>query len=168
MRVGKASNQSIDVFAELEEITLFVDGLDRTIRYIVARYRETSCRGLSFEQLVHYAQDKGDTYRAGIGTQRGRKAPTPINQPAKQVRLSTKDPQTHALLAKSLVEFRGDSTTKKGAVRHDQQSEVHSLGAMSSDYTSKLPTGSTVVSEAIDETDPAFFMNRVRATRMSF
>lgn len=168
MRVAKASNRCGNVFPEWEKITLFVDGLDPTIRSLVARYREASRRGLSFEQLVHYAQDEGDTYRARVGAHRSRQAPALIAQPAKQVRLRTKDPRANALLAESSVEFRDDSSAHQGLTRQDHQGEVHFLGAMSSDHTSQLPTGSTVVSHDYDDADSALVMNQVPAPRVPY
>lgn len=166
MRVTEASHRCGNVCPELEKITLFVDGLDPTIRSLVAKCCEASRRGLSFEQLVNCAQDKRDTYRDRMGAQRRRQAAALVDQPTKQVPLRAEEPHAHALFAESLVNFCDTRTANQGLSGHYQQGEVQFLRAISSDHTSELPAGSTVVSQDFDEADRALVINRVPAPRV--
>lgn len=46
---------------EDEKMTVFVDGLDNSIRTFVARFRDNEARyEMTFERLVQFAKDEGD------------------------------------------------------------------------------------------------------------
>lgn len=67
-RVLLASHRCGDVFTDAEQMSAFVDGLLKTTRTLVARHRESMARErrseLTFSDLVSYAQDQGDAFRA--------------------------------------------------------------------------------------------------------
>ncbi len=63
-RVQDAAKRCGNVYHETEKMTFFVNGLLATTRSVVARYRESKPRdSLTFQQLMHFAKDEGDTYR---------------------------------------------------------------------------------------------------------
>ncbi|CAN8073121.1 unnamed protein product, partial [Agarophyton chilense] len=62
-RLNKAFHRCGNVFPAYERCTMFVNGLDPSIRALVARHREEK-RKLTYLELVQYAQAEGDTLRA--------------------------------------------------------------------------------------------------------
>lgn len=68
-RLNKAFHRCGNVFPFEERCTMFVDGLDPSIRALVARHREEN-RRISYLELVHYSQAEGDTYRARNGNRK--------------------------------------------------------------------------------------------------
>ena len=64
-RLNDAAHRCGNVYDEIDKMTFFVNGLLPSIQTIVARYRESqSRRDLSYEELVQFAQDEGDSHRA--------------------------------------------------------------------------------------------------------
>ena len=113
VRLNEACFRCGNVYPEWEKMTLFIDGLDPAIRSVVARHREqTSRKELSFEQLVHFAQDEGDSLRARsrAGRQGQLQLPRQDRPPHKKSR---------ALLAGSSVEFREHSSRPSVATHRD-------------------------------------------------
>ena len=61
-----------------EQMTIFIDGLDPSIRTLVARHREQRPRHeLSYQELAQFARDGGDAYRARTEAQTTRTARVP-------------------------------------------------------------------------------------------
>jgi hypothetical protein len=63
-RVRIAAYRCGNVFTDSELMNVFVDGLHPATRSLVARFRESQGRSLSFEQLIAFARDEGESYRA--------------------------------------------------------------------------------------------------------
>jgi len=77
-RLNDAAHRCGNVFDEIEKMSVFVNGLLPSTQTAVARYRESQPRSaLSYEELVQYAQDEGDTHRARTASLRVVKAATP-------------------------------------------------------------------------------------------
>ena len=68
-RVGVAAYRCGNVHTEVEKIAIFVNGLLPAIRSIVSRFRREQPRHmLTFDRIVSYARDEGDSYRARMPT----------------------------------------------------------------------------------------------------
>ena len=65
-RVSIAAYRCGNVFTDSELMNVFVDGLLPVTRTLVARFRESAGRSTTFEQLVAFARDEGDAYRARL------------------------------------------------------------------------------------------------------
>lgn len=66
-RINDATHRCGNAFDEVDKMTLFVNGLLPSIQTVVARFRESRNRNeLSYEELVHYSQDEGDSHRARL------------------------------------------------------------------------------------------------------
>ena len=77
-RLNDAAHRCGNVFDEIEKMSVFVNGLLPSTQTAVARHRESQPRSaLSYEELVQFAQDEGDTHRARTSTLRVLKAATP-------------------------------------------------------------------------------------------
>ncbi len=64
-RLNRAAHRCGNVYDEVEKMTIFVNGLLPCIQTDVARHRESrNRRDLSYEELVQFARDEGDSYRA--------------------------------------------------------------------------------------------------------
>ena len=74
-RIRVAAYRCGNVFTDAELMNVFTDGLNPATRTLVARYRETAGRSLSLQQLVMFARDEGEAYRA---RQPGRNRPKGI------------------------------------------------------------------------------------------
>lgn len=67
-RVNTAALKSENVHDEDEKMTAFVDGLDTSIRTVVARFRDNEARyEMTYGRLVQFAKDEGNSYRARLG-----------------------------------------------------------------------------------------------------
>lgn len=173
MRLSKASNRCGNVFPEYEKINLFIDGLDPSIRTLVARYREETPRDeLSYERLVQVAQDEGDSHRARTGASKLR--PTTgtsllrSQDQARSVGPSKPRSGSQALLAESSVEFR-HGPSAAGSDQHDGTGDLHLFHEGSSQPTSELP--STAAYEDSISSDPVMALGRPRhipAPRIAF
>ncbi len=64
-RVSQAAYRCGNVFDETDKMSTFVNGLQPTIRTLVARHRESvSAKRLTYTALAQYAKDEGEAYRA--------------------------------------------------------------------------------------------------------
>ena len=64
-RLNNAAYRCGNVYDETDKMTFFINGLSPTIRNIVARHRESQPRrSLTYEELVQFARDEGESHRA--------------------------------------------------------------------------------------------------------
>ena len=63
--LNDAAHRCGNVYDEIDKMTFFVNGLLPSIQTVVARHRESQARrDLSYEELVQFAQDEGESHRA--------------------------------------------------------------------------------------------------------
>lgn len=139
-------------------MTLFVDGLDLTIRSLVPRRREETPRAdPTFQGLVHFAQNKGDPQRARSRPRTGAAAPIFARPRDSQDRHGSTAPATRtspSLLAESSVEFR-DTSAAGGRKGNPPDDELQLLHLYSSAATSAIPTDSVPMQAETSDTDAA-------------
>lgn len=84
-RVNLAAFKCGNVHDEDEKITVFIDGLNDSVRTVVARFRDNEPRyQMTYERLVQYAKDEGDSYRARLGIrQQTTRTPTRLRPTAR-------------------------------------------------------------------------------------
>ena len=81
-RVGVAAYRCGNVHTDIEKITVFVNGLLPAIRSVVSRFRREQPRySLTFDRIVSYARDEGDSYRARLPSRSS--TPGPPSRPVR-------------------------------------------------------------------------------------
>ena len=123
-----------NVYDEAQKMTFFINGLNMSIRSIVARHRESQPRrSLTFHVLVLYARDEGEAIRAQQASQQHRKPPN------------------------RAVHWMEEGSTSKSS---GKGREEHALIIPESDATSQLP--STLPSEPPPEREQLLALQTTR------
>lgn len=148
-----------------EQMTIFIDGLNPTIRTLVARYREQQGRHeLTFQQLVQYARDEGEAYRARLQT--GTPAPRNVlAAPATNTRTGGR-PRQALLLSPAPSSARSSEAshrTGQAELFYVQESAAYETDPLPSVPTSELPSteeGQVEPPNGDTEADPMLYGER--------
>ena len=140
-RVRFAAYRCGNVFTEIERVGVFVDGLLPTTRTLVSRHKEATPRDkLLFDDIVSYAQDEGEAYRASKAVKGSSRNILPIEQ------ADSSDPSLQGL--------------------NEDEAEMFGLIPDDSLYSSELP--STVDEGGLVLYGERPVQNRVPAPRLSY
>ena len=70
-RLNDAAHRCGNVYDEIYKMTFFVNGLLPSIQTVACLHRESQAhRDLSYEELVQFAQDEGESHRTGTSNLR--------------------------------------------------------------------------------------------------
>ena len=148
-----------------EQMTIFIDGLNPSIRTLVARYREQQSRhDLTFQQLVQYARDEGEAYRARL--QNATPAPRNILATPAATNRNGGRPRQALLLSQPATSHRS-SEVSPAAGQHEllyiQEGSVNDTDGLASVPTSELPSTEDVAPQepnGRNEDDPLLYGER--------
>ncbi|CAN8062282.1 unnamed protein product [Agarophyton chilense] len=140
-RLNKASVRCGNVHSTEDKITLYIDGLDPSIKSLVARYREKHGR-VSFLELVQFAKAEGDAARARGSPRRSVAFGTSMGKEKISARVNQRSKLLHL---ESPVDSRDSSFAPKESDSHEEA--VHLMECTDS----SVPTVDLPHSESQDE-----------------
>ena len=166
IRLTDASNRCGNVYSMEEQMTMFIEGLDASIKPMVSQYRQDN-RDVSFLRLVNYAKAHGSANRA-----REKKTKKVVIQMPATLRVGNKPKVPHPIrknraavhLADSISESeersaqRSNENYYEGAFVADgdfiEPSEGYGYGENGGSGTSTLQTPTYTMKSPTESTDP--------------